>query len=78
MFWWGDPVTARRALASGGLEVEAERDVLIHDIEDRPGAFGDVSRRLSDGGVNIDLAYLATRTRLVIGADDLDKARATL
>ncbi len=73
-----DPVTARRALASGGLEVTAEREVLVHDIEDRPGTLGSVSRRLAERGVNIDLVYLATRTRLVIGTDDLDKARAAL
>ncbi len=73
-----DPMSARQALENGGLEVTAERDVLVHDIEDRPGAFGSVARRLAERGVNVDLAYLATRTRLVIGTDDLDKARAAL
>jgi hypothetical protein len=48
------------------------------DIEDRPGAMGDVARRLGDGGINITLAYLATSTRLVLAADDLARARQAL
>ena len=48
------------------------------DVEDRPGALGDVSRRLGREDVNVTIAYLATQTRLVFGADDLAKARAAL
>jgi hypothetical protein len=35
-------------------------------------------RRLADADINVDLVYLATDTRLVIGPDDLDAARAAL
>lgn len=73
-----DGAGARRALEEGGLEVSGERDVLVLDVEDRPGAFGDIARKIANAGVNVDLAYLATRTRLVIGADDLGKIQATL
>lgn len=73
-----DAAAARRAFEDAGLEVREERDVLIVDIEDRPGEIGRVARRLADAGVNIELVYLATNTRLVIGADDLEKARAAL
>ncbi len=69
---------ARRALEEGGLEVSGERDVLILDIEDRPGAFGDMARKIANAGVNVDLAYLATKTRLVIGADDLGMVQSAL
>ena len=69
---------ARRALEERGLEVRDEREVLILEVEDRPGAFGDVTRRIANAGVNIDLAYPATNNRLVIGADDLDKARGAV
>jgi hypothetical protein len=73
-----DAAGARRALEEGGMEVSGERDVLVLEVEDRPGAFGDIARKIANAGVNVDLAYLATRNRLVIGADDLEKAQAAL
>ncbi len=73
-----DGPTARRALEEAGLEVRSERQVLILDVEDQPGEFGSICRRIADAGINIDLVYLSTNTRLVIGADDLDKARAVI
>jgi hypothetical protein len=74
----GDGRKARDALEAAGLEVSNEREVLVLDIDDRPGAFGELARRLADAGVNVDLAYLASSTRLVIGPDDLDGARTAL
>jgi len=73
-----DEPTARRALEQAGLQVHSERQVLILDVEDRPGEFGSICRRIANAGINIDLVYLATNTRLVVGADDLDKARAVI
>ena len=70
-----DAASARRALEEIGLEVRGERQVLILELEDRPGAMGDITRRIANAGVNIDLIYAATNTRVIIGADDLDKAR---
>jgi hypothetical protein len=73
-----DAAAARQALQEGGFEIAAEREVLVLEIDDRPGALGAVARKMARAGVNIDLAYLATHTRLVIGADDLDKAGSAL
>ena len=73
-----DAAAARRTLEEIGLEVRGERQVLVLEGEDRPGAFGEVCRRIANAGVNIDLTYLATNSRLVIGVDDLDKARAAV
>ena len=73
-----DAEQARRALEANGIDVAEEQDVLVLDIEDRPGVLGNVSRRLATAGVNVHLAYLAVSTRLVIGADDLEKARDAL
>ena len=73
-----DAATARRALEEAGIEVRGERQVLVLEIEDRPGALGEVSRRMANAGVNIDLAYGASNNRLVLGVDDLDKARAAV
>ena len=74
----GDAAAARKALEDAGFEVQDERDVLVLDIEDKPGAFGDICRKIADAGVNNDLSYLASNGRIVIGVNDLDKARAAL
>ena len=73
-----DPAAARDALEEIGIQVGRERHVLVLDIEDRPGALGEVSRRMANAGVNMDLVYLATSTRLVLGVDDIDRASAAL
>ena len=73
-----DTAGVSSALEGIGITVAGERDVLILEVEDRPGAFGDMARKIADAGVNVDLGYLATGTRLVIGADDLEKAKAAL
>ncbi|MHB8571619.1 MAG: ACT domain-containing protein [Candidatus Dormibacteria bacterium] len=69
---------ARRAIESAGARVVAEREVLVVDIEDHPGAMGHLAGWIAAAGVNIDLLYVATATRLVIGADDLEAARRAI
>jgi hypothetical protein len=71
-----DPAGAREALEGAGFTSIAEREVAVVEVEDRPGVLGEVGRKLSDAGVNIELIYLATGTRLVVGAADLDAVRA--
>jgi hypothetical protein len=71
-----DPAGAREALEGAGFTSVAEREVVVVEVEDRPGVLGEVGRKLSDAGVNIELIYLATGTRLVVGAADLDAVRA--
>jgi hypothetical protein len=73
-----DAAGALQTLKANGFEVSHEREVLVLEIEDRPGALGAVTRQIAEAGVNIDLVYLATNTRLVIGADNLDKARGAV
>ncbi len=73
-----DAVAARRALQQAGIKVRDEREVLVVKIEDRPGVMGNITRRIAKAGVNIDLMYLATNNRMVIGVDDIDKARAAI
>jgi hypothetical protein len=74
-----DVGAARQALQGAGLDVAEERDVLVVEVEDRPGTMGDVARRMADAGVNVELAYTTFgRVRLVLGVDDLEKARAAV
>lgn len=73
-----DAVKARRALSVANIEVTGESDVLVLEVEDRPGVLGNVARRLANERINVHLAYLATSTRLVLGVDDPQKAKETL
>ena len=69
---------AFEALANAGIEIASEQEVLVIPIEDRPGALGEVARRLGAARVNITTTYLATGTRLVLATDDLAAAVAAL
>ncbi len=73
-----DAEGAFTALGEAGIPIGAEQEVLVLEVEDRPGVIGDISRRLGDADVNITLVYLATATRLVVGADDLATARSVI
>jgi hypothetical protein len=74
-----DVDAARRALEACGCDVGRETDVLVVDVEDRPGAAGEVLRRIAGAGVNIEFIYLTTSgPRLVVGAEDVERARAAL
>jgi len=71
-----DAVKARRTLEANHIDVAKETDVVVLDVEDRPGVLGNVARRLANAGANLHIAYLATSSKLVVGADDLEKVRA--
>jgi hypothetical protein len=74
-----DAAGAREALASAGIQVGAESNVLVIDVEDRPGTMGQVARKVADAGVNIGLAYATFGgVKLVVGVDDLDRVRSAL
>jgi len=73
-----DTAGAHQALKAKGIEVKAERDVLVREIKDQPGALGEVARKLANAGVNIELIYLSTKTRIVIGVDNIEKARSVI
>jgi hypothetical protein len=69
---------ARHALAISHVAVTREREVVVVDVEDRPGVLADLTRKIARAGVNLDLVYVATRNRVVFGAPDLAALRAAL
>jgi hypothetical protein len=70
---------AREALKGAGLGIADEREVLVVDIQDRPGSLGELARELAEANVNVDLAYTTFGgVKIVIATDDLDNARAAL
>lgn len=73
-----DASAARQALEGAGIQVAAEQEVLVVEAEDRPGELGRVARAIADAGANITVVYVAAGTKVVIGADDLEKARGAV
>ena len=70
---------AREELKRARIGLADEREVLVVDIQDRPGSLGELARELSEANVNIDLAYTTFGgVKLVIATDDLENARAAL
>ena len=73
-----DTALVRRILKDVNIEVKEEREVLVVDVKDHPSELGRVARRIANSGVNINLVYLATNNRLVLGVDNLEKAKNLL
>src|SRR5881409_3055957 len=69
---------ARHSLAISHLAVSREREVVVVDVEDRPGVLADLTRKIARAGVNLDLVYVATQNRVVFGAADLPALKAAL
>jgi hypothetical protein len=68
----------RHSLAISHLAVTREREVVVVDVEDRPGVLADLTRKIAKAGVDLDLVYIATRNRVVFGAHDLEGLRAAV
>ena len=69
---------ARHSLAISHVAVTRQEEVVVVDVEDRPGVLADLTRRIAKAGVDLDLVYVATRNRVVFGSNDLDALRAAL
>ena len=77
-----DANAARTALEGAGIKVEGEAEPLVSELPsdriDRPGAVGAMARAMADAGVNVQVAYLATKNRAVLVTSDNAKARQAL
>jgi hypothetical protein len=69
---------AKHALATAGVTVTSEREVVVVEAPDRPGVLADLARKVAEAGVNLDLVYVASGSRVVFGAQDLDRLKAAL
>jgi hypothetical protein len=73
-----DAERARRALIDAGLEIQAERQVVVTPVANPPGSAAAVLRRVAGANVNIDLLYVTVDGRLVLGGDDVPAIRLAL
>jgi hypothetical protein len=69
---------ARHSLAISHLGVTREREVVVVDVQDRPGVLADLTRKIARAGINLDLVYVATNNRVVFGSDDIEGLRAAV
>lgn len=78
-----DVERARAALEKADIAVSDVTDVIVSpalpdpDV-DTPGILGGMTRALADSGINISLAYVASRNRVVLATDDNQRATQLL
>jgi hypothetical protein len=76
-FLFEDGPAAKAALESAGLRVGAVREVVVQRLKQGvPGQLGQLTRRMAEAGVNIDVLYSDHDHQLILVVDDVDKARA--
>lgn len=76
-----DATTTRSVLRLADIVFD-EREVLITNLDPRPGALAEMARRLADAEVNIEAMYLlrssAEGMEFAIAVDNPDRARLRL
>jgi len=76
-FLFENGTAARKALEEKGIEVLAEREVLVQKLnQDQPGQLGKISRMMADAGVNIEVIYSDHQNQLILVVDDFEKGKA--
>jgi len=75
-------MVAQNALILADIKVEGEADAVVIDLTDedaaKPGTLGRVAGKVATAGINVSIAYLATRDRAVLVTSDNEKAREAL
>ncbi|HMM68523.1 MAG TPA: hypothetical protein PKC03_16435 [Dokdonella sp.] len=76
-FLFDDGEAARRALEAADIDVLAVRDVVVQRLKQAvPGQLGQLTRRMAEAGINIEVLYSDHDHQLILVVDDPDKARA--
>ena len=75
-FLFADGTAARRALEVAGIQVVAERDVVVQRLQQGvPGQLGMLTRRMAEAGVNIEALYSDHDQQLILVVDDITRGR---
>jgi hypothetical protein len=75
-FLFEDGAAARGALEDAGIQVLAEREVLVQRLKQgTPGQLGLLTRRMADAGINIEVLYSDHDHQLILVVDDLARGR---
>jgi hypothetical protein len=69
-----DGAAAMVALEGAGIRVVAIREVLVLQLkQDEPGQLGNLSRRMAEAGVNIEVLYSDHDHQLILVVDNIGK-----
>ena len=71
-----DPDGAIAALAGADIEAHTPVPVIQKKIQDHPGELGKLTKSMSDSGIKVYMFYLSADGEIVLGVDDIEKARA--
>lgn len=75
-------MVAQNALILADIKVEGEADAVVIDLTaeeaGRPGTLGRLAGKVGTAGINVSVAYLATRDRVALVTNDNDRVREVL
>jgi hypothetical protein len=75
-FLFEDGAAARKALEAAGIRVVEEREVLVQRLNQaKPGQLGELTRRMAEASVNIEVLYSDHDHQLILVVDDIEKGR---
>ncbi|HEY0671839.1 MAG TPA: hypothetical protein VGD27_06215 [Longimicrobiales bacterium] len=78
-FLFHDGAAAQATLQAAGIEVIRASEVLVHRLKQEvPGQLGQLTRRMAEAGVNIEVLYSDHDHRMILVVDDVEKARSIL
>ena len=67
---------ARAALEKAGIRVVAERDVIVQRLKQAvPGQLGQLTRRMAEAGVNIEVLYSDHDHQLILVVDAVERGQ---
>lgn len=69
---------AQALLYKNNFTITSTREVLTATGKNQPGELGKISQKLANAEINIDFIYLGKNNQVVIGVDDIEKARDAL
>src|SRR6478672_6119892 len=75
-FLFADGAAARGALEAAGIHVLDEREIVAVRLKQAvPGQLGQLTRRMAEAGVNIEVLYSDHDHRLILVVDDVARGR---
>lgn len=76
-FLFTDGNEARTALEAAGIKVLEVRDVIVQRLKQAvPGQLGQLTRRMANAGINIEVLYSDHDHQLILVVDKIESARA--
>ena len=73
-----DNLVARKVLETNWMDIIEEKNALVKSIADRPGALEEITRKLADAGLNIEVAYFTTQGKVALVVENFDEANSLL